>query len=261
LQRQRVSLAEPVAAEARLVPAPLVERRLSARPQRAFDLRRLAVDPVVTAPADRPAVAHGEPILEAAARNGYEPASSLVGRPGNHVDHTVDGVRAPERGAGPADHLDPIHVGEEQVLLIPEDAREERRIDGAPVDQHEQLVADRIVEAARADRVLHGDDARGGEVRRDTQRLRGGRRSGAADLLGRDHEDRSRRVGETLRLTRYREHLYLAELLERQIRKTRRRLLGSGGRQREERDCSGRNVRAEPHPYSWGSGVSVFGGG
>ena len=64
------------------------------------------------------------------------------------VDHAVDGVRAPQRRAGPADHLDAVDVGEDIVLHVPENAGEERRIDRPPVDHHEELVGDVRVEAA-----------------------------------------------------------------------------------------------------------------
>ena len=40
------------------------------------------------------------------------------------VDRAIDGVGAPERTRGTANHLDAIDVGQHHILLIPERARE-----------------------------------------------------------------------------------------------------------------------------------------
>src|SRR5690606_37706788 len=90
-ERHRVACAEPIRAEARLIPAPLVERRLAARPQSVIEIRRLGVHSIMPERAYSTAIAHGGAILEVAACHGDKPASSLVGRPCDYVDDAVDG--------------------------------------------------------------------------------------------------------------------------------------------------------------------------
>ncbi|MNV58358.1 hypothetical protein D3C71_1507260 [compost metagenome] len=75
---------------------------------------------------------------------------------GDNVDDSVDCVSAPQRPARTADHFDAINVFQHDILLVPEHARKERGVDSAPVDQDKELVADGIVEAACADRILAG---------------------------------------------------------------------------------------------------------
>ena len=58
------------------------------------------------------------------------------------VDHAVDRVGAPQRGAWPADDFDPIDVLQERILDVPKHPGEQRRIDRPPVYQHQQFVGE-----------------------------------------------------------------------------------------------------------------------
>jgi len=146
-----------------------------------------------------------------------ERAARLGGAARDHVDHAVHRIGAPQRGAGTADHLDAIDVVEQRVLRIPEHAGEERRVDRAAVDQHQELVADRVVEAACADRVLPRIDPRHLEVRREAQRFGKTGHAGAADVLAGDHVERRGGVGEPLGAARYRRDLQIGQLLEAEL--------------------------------------------
>jgi hypothetical protein len=70
---------------------------------------------------------------------------------------SVSAVRAERTrsysGAWASDHLDPVDVLHHRVLQFPEHAGEQRRIDAAPIDQHQQLIGEAAVEAARGDRL------------------------------------------------------------------------------------------------------------
>jgi hypothetical protein len=109
-------------------------------------------------------------------------ALRVRGRPGDDVNHAVDPVYAAQCGARAADHLDSLDVAQHQFLLVPEDAGEERRVHRAAVDEHEEVVADRVVEAARPDRVLAGVETRDLENGRQAERLRQAGRRRAADI-------------------------------------------------------------------------------
>jgi hypothetical protein len=64
------------------------------------------------------------------------------------------------RGARTADDFDAVDVFQHHVLHVPVHAGEQRRIDGAAVDQHQQLVLEGAAEAARRDRIVARIDAR-----------------------------------------------------------------------------------------------------
>ena len=99
------------------------------------------------------------------------------------VDDAVDGVGAPQRRARPADDLDAIDVAEDVVLHVPEDAGEERRVDRAPVDHHQQLVGGVGVEAAWRDRPGAVVEARDVDAVGEEQRVGDRRHAGAADVV------------------------------------------------------------------------------
>jgi len=90
---------------------------------------------------------------------------------GDHVYHAIDGVGAHSVAPGPLITFDSVNVFEQRVLCVPKDAREQRRVDGAPVNKDQKLVCDRVVEAACADRVLARVDSRHLEIGRESQRL------------------------------------------------------------------------------------------
>src|SRR3954453_8910290 len=59
---------------------------------------------------------------------GHQGALSRRGRLGDDVDHAIDGIGPPQRGAGSADHLDPVDVFQHRVLEFPEHAGKQRRV-------------------------------------------------------------------------------------------------------------------------------------
>src|SRR2546427_4455567 len=61
------------------------------------------------------------------------------------VDDAVHRVGAPQRGPGSADDFHPVDVPEGHILHVPEDAGVERRVHGAALDEHQQLIGGRGV--------------------------------------------------------------------------------------------------------------------
>ena len=94
-----------------------------------------------------------------------EQALRVAGALGGDVDDAVDGVGAPEGGAGAADDLDAVEVRQDVVERVPVDAGEQRRVDGAAVHEHQQLVGVELVEPAGADGPVAGVDAGDVEAR------------------------------------------------------------------------------------------------
>ena len=109
-----------------------------------------------------------------------DPAETLANVPlgvgralGDDVDDAVDRVRAPDAPPGPR-MTSMRSMSGAHVLRLPEHAREDRRVDRAPVDQDEQLVRRADGEPARADAVLRARDLRDVQVAGQAQRLRPG---------------------------------------------------------------------------------------
>ena len=88
--------------------------------------------------------------LRAAATLQENPLS-VLGLLGDDVDDPVDRVGPPLRGPRSADDFNPIDVFQERILRVPKHSRVQRRIDRAPVDQHQHFVGQRVVESARTD--------------------------------------------------------------------------------------------------------------
>src|SRR6266853_4257083 len=222
LQREAVCYRTPVGPKTQLPLLPAVSRRAAVRSSGIEDVEELAVDAERTAGFPQcPAMAEVVATPLVAGPSGCKPALGVLGTPRDHVDHAIYGVHSPKRRARAADHLDALDVLEHHVLDVPENSREQRRIDGATIDQHQQLVSGRIVEAARADRVGIGVDARDVEIRRDPEGFRETGRAGAADVLPGDHEYGSAGVGEPLGVFGYRGDLDVAQLFDAQIREVR----------------------------------------
>ena len=89
----------------------------------------------------RPARRRGEwrqPAFQRA-RLGFDiGAFGVLGVAGDDVDHAVDGVGTPQRAARTADHLDALHVFQQNILGFPVGAAEQRGIEGAAVLQHQR---------------------------------------------------------------------------------------------------------------------------
>src|SRR6185295_633710 len=103
----------------------------------------LAVEAVGDVVADLAAPAGGaEGAFLGAAAAGDAAALGVLRLLGDDVDDAVDGVGAPDGGAGTADDLDAVDVLEVHVLRGPEDAREEGGVDAAAVDEDQELVGE-----------------------------------------------------------------------------------------------------------------------
>ena len=142
----------PVVASARL-PAPhRIVGAAAADEHLGVAVSVLRVDPVCSAVAGAPAVtevADAELLVAAAERE--QRALRVGGAARDDVDGAVHGVGAPQAGARAADDLDALDVVDENVLRVPEDAGEERRVDRPAVDHHLELVRAVDVQPARVD--------------------------------------------------------------------------------------------------------------
>jgi len=119
--------------------------------------------------------------------------------PGDDVDNTVDGVGTPQRRPRPTDHLDPVDVVGQHIGQVPIDSREQRGVDGTPVDQHQQLVRIALrlhvaVETASGDYPVRRAGLVDLQVRRETKHLRNCCRARADDVVAADDVDRGGRI-------------------------------------------------------------------
>jgi len=187
------------------------------------DLEPLGIQPQRRIFAEAEAVAQRDAALVGAGIDDHPRALRVARRAREDVDDTVDRVGTPQRAARAADHLDAIDVVEHHVLHVPEHAGLQRRVDAAPVDQHQQLVGVAAVETARGDRVGVGVAARDLQVRCEAQGFGQGRHAGLADVFARDDVDRRWRIGQALRALGHRRNLDVGELLDRQVRQAGRR--------------------------------------
>src|SRR5205823_5923206 len=79
----------------------------------------------------------GEAPLAGAAAGHNEASLCIPGALGDDVDHAVDGIAAPQRGARAADHFDAVDVFDDGILHVPEHASKQRVVEAAPI--HEDL--------------------------------------------------------------------------------------------------------------------------
>jgi len=138
----------------------------------------------------------------------------VLGALGEDVDHAVDRVGAPQRATWTADDLDAVDVVQQGVLRVPIDAGVQRGVDRPPVDHHQQLVGEHIVEAARADRPLAGVGLGDLEVRREAQGLGYAGRSRPADVIAGHHLDGRGGAREPFRMPGDRGHLDVHQFFE-----------------------------------------------
>lgn len=149
LQCPAVAFIAQVGAEAGLEPVAAVQRGDARSVLSVLQASGPGIRAHVAAVSEAPADTHGAGLRTVAATGRHEHAARFTSRTRDDVDHAVDGVDAPERAPRAADDLDPLDVLEHHVLLIPENTGKEWRVDRSPVDEHEQLVGNRVVEAAR----------------------------------------------------------------------------------------------------------------
>src|ERR1700722_5862424 len=88
-----------------------------------------------------------------------------IGGARDDVDDSVHRVRAPERGAHPADDLDSVYILQHDIKRVRINARIKRRVDAAPVDQYEQLVREILRIRISAESSRRYDVGAGGSLR------------------------------------------------------------------------------------------------
>ena len=130
------------------------------------------------------------------------------------IDHAADCIDAPDRSTLPADDLDTFDIFQRNRVVFPHDARKRWEINTAAIDQDLQLVGKASVETARSHGVTSVINLRHLNTRRHTQHFGQVLGTGAADILGRNHEGRRRHIGQTLALARHRGDFRLGEILQ-----------------------------------------------
>ncbi len=135
----------PVEAESTLGIGPMIVRRRAGLGHGVGVVEALGVEAEGQVVAELAAVAQGRPPLLASPADLRQSALGLGRGLGDDVDDAAIGVGAPERRPRAADHLDPVDVIGQHLLHVPVDALEQGRIDGAAVDQHQQLVSKGLV--------------------------------------------------------------------------------------------------------------------
>ncbi len=146
-----------------------------------------------------------------------ERADRVVGGFGGDVDDAVHGVCAPQRRAGAADDLDALDVRHHDVVFSPLHTAEERRVDGAAVDQRQELVRRDVVETARAERDVALVDAADLDARGEPDRVGQIERPGAMDVLTGDGVDRGGGAEEGLFLAGGAGHADMQQVLQREF--------------------------------------------
>ncbi len=205
----------PVQPEPALADTPVVAGVAAIGRNQAVAFPESPINAVLRVIAQLAAVANsGDGPFLVAGGQRHQSALSIPGVLGDDVDDAVDGVGAPQAAAGTPDYLDAFDVVQRQVLDFPMHAGEQRGIDRAPVDQHQQLVGEAAAEAANGDGPAAGVDAGGLHAGREPQRLRHAGRPRPADVVGGDDEHRRRRVLQGLRQLRRRNHLDVHQFLD-----------------------------------------------
>ena len=203
----------PIQAKTALAHVPVIGRIPAARKGRAVTVKIFAIDSIMKTAAQRAAISNAaEPAQLRAAAARQESALSVLRIFGRDVDHSVDRVGAPQGGTRPADDFNPVDVLQERILRVPEHAGVQRRIDRAPVDQHQHFIGGRVVEPARADGPLVRIDLGDFQIGRQAQRLGKARGARAADVRLRDDLDGRCRFRQLFRPLGNRRHLDVHQL-------------------------------------------------
>ncbi len=218
---------------------PVVGARAPAQAARRIDIMQLGMHRDGSVGVGTPAVTHKAMALQLRTGCGGDLAAlNVEGRAGDDVDHAIDCVGTPDRRPRPADHLDAGHVLQGQPQRFPHHTGKQRRIDAAPIDQHQQLVGEAVGKAADRHRPLVVADGGNLYARRQTQGFRDVRRTAAPDILGTDDMHGGGRIGERLAFLRRRGHHDAHQFLEIQIQAVdcRCRSRPGGRQQRKQRD-------------------------
>src|SRR6185312_13941575 len=107
----------------------------------------------------------------------------------NDVDDAIDCVSSPYGSARASNDFDSVDVFKQRVLNLPIDAGKERRINAAPVDQHQKGLGEFACKSSYADSPMSGIDTGYLNVRREAQYLWNTCRARAAYVfLGNDKD-------------------------------------------------------------------------
>ena len=229
---------------ARRVPAVV---RTAIRSERVVAREALAINPEERIFAELPAVAEAaKGLLLGAAAAREQTALRVLRRFGDDVDDAVDPVGAPQARAGAADHFDPFNVLQRVIHAVPINARVDRVVQRAPVDLHELLADEPVVEPARTHRPFVGVDPRHIHARHQAEQFWNRRGPRAPDHLGRDDRDGRGRLLHRAVLPRNGGDFDLAQILERQItERVARRARRDGFRRAPRRAGPAPHRRAE----------------
>jgi hypothetical protein len=121
---------------------PPVITGLGDNPQEACLVEEFEISTVVRRVSrSSPVLNRAETLLDVARAGDDQSAQRLRGFFRDDVDDAIDGVRAPHAPARSANHFDPFDVFQRHVERVPINAAESGRINRAPVDQDDELVA------------------------------------------------------------------------------------------------------------------------
>jgi hypothetical protein len=160
------------------------------------------------------------------------PALGLIGPLGDDIDHAIDGIGAPECGSRAADNLDAVDILKDGILDVPEDAGKNMSVNAAPVNHHQQVFGELVIQPSDIDRPIRGADARDVDPWRQTQGLRDTGDARSADVVLGDDIDRRGHVGNLFRPFGGRDDLDVFQLFQGQLGEVHRLFIGSVARLR-----------------------------
>ena len=149
LERQKIGFTGvPIDAETAPRHSPIV-RRVAAGIKKTRVVEIFLVNADIGILSDLPAIADSFKTLVHVAATGLRiDALRVLTTFGDDIDHPVDGIGTPKRGAGTADDFNPINIFQKQILHVPINAGEGRRINASSIDQHQEFVGESIIETA-----------------------------------------------------------------------------------------------------------------
>ena len=107
------------------------------------------VDADIGVLSDLPAIADAfKSLIHVAAAAFDIEALRVLAAFGDDIDHPIDGIGTPKRGSGAADDFNPVNIFQEQILHVPINAREGRRINASSIDEDQEFVGESIIETA-----------------------------------------------------------------------------------------------------------------
>src|SRR5581483_3432127 len=155
----------------------------------------------------------------------------------NDVDDAIDRVGSPSARSRAADDLDALDVLERKVEHVPKNTREGRQVNAASIHQHQQLVAELLVEAADADCPGIGVYLCHLHTWNHAQQVRDIVGLGMSDIILRNDENCGGGVGQSLFFSGNRGYLHIHQVLQAQLSQIISGLGGSERTQAAEDEC------------------------